>query len=133
MKNSLSMYLWRNLALLKLSLWLVIFSSQSAVLPAALPDGAEKPAAKIGPWAVLHATKSRPHTCSDCWAAFTKRCHLTEHMRTHTSEKPYICTGCGAAFAQCSALTRHLRTHTGEKPYICTGCGAAFAAPYPLT
>src|SRR3990167_11359625 len=34
MKNSLSMYLWHKLGLLKLSLLLVIFSSQNAILSA---------------------------------------------------------------------------------------------------
>src|SRR3990167_3994265 len=136
MKNYLSMYLWHKLPLLKLSLLLVILSSQSAVVPAAdrVDTAAELLAADrdeldrvfladlLGGTAVSRmlvqsqSAKPRPHVCSDCGAVFARRWDLTRHLRTHTGKKPYACSDCGTAFSRQSSLTVHLRTHTGEKP-----------------
>nr|XP_008248012.2 zinc finger protein 350 [Oryctolagus cuniculus]XP_051692566.1 zinc finger protein 350 [Oryctolagus cuniculus] len=72
------------------------------------------------------AHTKKPHICSDCGKAFTKKSGLAGHQVTHTGEKPHGCGLCGKAFSRKYMLTEHQRIHTGERPYECTECGKAF-------
>ncbi|XP_061880329.1 zinc finger protein 569-like [Entelurus aequoreus] len=72
-------------------------------------------------------------SCSICAESFTKKSHLTQHMRTHTGEKTFNCSVCGNSFSQNSSLTLHMRTHTREKPFKCSVCGESFSQNGNLT
>ncbi|XP_075393642.1 uncharacterized protein LOC142432371 isoform X1 [Tenrec ecaudatus] len=67
------------------------------------------------------------HECSDCGKTFMRKIQLTEHQRFHTGEKPHGCNECGKTFSRKSQLIVHRRNHTGEKPYVCNKCGKAFS------
>ena len=66
-------------------------------------------------------------SCHMCNYTFTRKQHLTNHIRTHTGERPFSCDQCDYTCVQKSALTSHLRTHTGERPFSCDVCGKLFA------
>ncbi|KAK1329850.1 hypothetical protein QTO34_010033 [Cnephaeus nilssonii] len=71
-------------------------------------------------------TGEKPHGCSLCDKAFSRKSRLIEHQRTHTGEKPYECTECDKTFRWKSQLNSHQKTHTGEKSFICSDCGKGF-------
>ncbi|KAJ5456107.1 uncharacterized protein N7458_003690 [Penicillium daleae] len=51
------------------------------------------------------------HYCSACAKSFSKKEHLTRHIRSHTREQPFPCQFCGKRFGRNDTLTRHTRSH----------------------
>ncbi|XP_052864404.1 zinc finger protein with KRAB and SCAN domains 5-like [Anopheles cruzii] len=78
-------------------------------------------------------TGESPFKCSYCAKSFTRKEHLTNHVRQHTGESPYRCPYCGKTFTRKEHLTNHVRLHTGETPYQCTYCGKKFTRKEHLT
>ncbi|XP_026743328.1 zinc finger protein 324B-like, partial [Trichoplusia ni] len=58
----------------------------------------------------LHA-QLRPHACSTCRKAFSRRAHLREHERSHSERREFVCHECGAASKSGAALRMHARRH----------------------
>lgn len=50
-----------------------------------------------------------PFKCSYCAKSFTRKEHLTNHVRQHTGESPYRCPYCGKTFTRKEHLTNHVR------------------------
>ncbi|WFD42605.1 hypothetical protein MPSI1_001251 [Malassezia psittaci] len=46
-----------------------------------------------------------------CQAAYSKRDHITSHLRIHLPMKPFLCTVCGKKFKRSQDLKKHGRTH----------------------
>ncbi|GIY79087.1 hypothetical protein CDAR_191371 [Caerostris darwini] len=75
----------------------------------------------------------RPHACSYCDRTFSRRSHLTVHIRTHTGDKPFECKTCNKRFRQSSNINKHMRLHSGKTPYACTVYDKCFADSSSLT
>ncbi|XP_012553576.1 zinc finger protein 713 [Hydra vulgaris] len=71
-------------------------------------------------------TKERPFVCHVCGRKFRQRCHVDQHLRTHTNVRPYHCSYCAKSFKQKSQINQHERIHTGVKPYKCGMCAQAY-------
>ncbi|WFC98518.1 hypothetical protein MYAM1_001246 [Malassezia yamatoensis] len=46
-----------------------------------------------------------------CQADYSKRDHITSHLRIHLPMKPFLCTVCGKKFKRSQDLKKHGRTH----------------------
>jgi uncharacterized Zn-finger protein len=49
----------------------------------------------------------KPHQCTYCSRAFSRRHDLERHTRVHTGIKPYHCPSCQKSFARSDARGRH--------------------------
>ena len=65
--------------------------------------------------------------CEVCGKAFSQRCNLNIHQKSHKGENPYMCEVCGRTFSRKWILDNHQRLHTGEKPHKCPICERAFS------
>ncbi|XP_061751806.1 zinc finger and SCAN domain-containing protein 12-like isoform X2 [Nerophis ophidion] len=110
-------------------------------------DGFEEPLSGDPDWEGdirTHTNNKRPEcadkkrgkkgfSCSICANSFSKRRHLTQHMKTHTVGKTFNCSVCGKIFVSKGGLTKHLLTHTGLKPFNCSVCSKSFSYHSSLT
>ena len=63
-------------------------------------------------------------TYEGCTKTYSRREHLTKHIKQHEGiepERPYYCLDCGKTFTRKEHLLRHKRSHTGETPFTCPG------------
>ncbi|KAH8833058.1 hypothetical protein DL96DRAFT_1705091 [Flagelloscypha sp. PMI_526] len=78
------------------------------------------------PKAVPSAKDKRPNVCSICSATFSRKSHLSRHMRSHTNERPHRCDMCSAEFTRSDLLRRHQRfcddSPTKSKRKSCEAC-----------
>ncbi|KAF6197673.1 hypothetical protein GE061_008639 [Apolygus lucorum] len=81
--------------------------------------------------ATLQSYLSR-FTCELCGYRASQKCHLREHMLTHSDEKPFACNICDYRAIRSSHLKRHMLAHTGEKPHVCDVCGYKTGYPSAL-
>ncbi|KAF8592069.1 hypothetical protein K439DRAFT_1626568 [Ramaria rubella] len=50
------------------------------------------------------------HSCTHCQASFTRKTHLTRHLRSHLDQRTFQCPLCAhASFTRSDLLTRHMR------------------------
>ena len=54
----------------------------------------------------------KPFHCDICEKYFTRKAHMSSHMRTHEAG-PLNCDKCEKYFTRKSALSNHMRTHAG--------------------
>ena len=48
--------------------------------------------------------RERPFMCHVCGKKFRQRCHVDQHLRTHTNVRPYQCSYCTKSFKQKSQV-----------------------------
>lgn len=51
--------------------------------------------------------REKNHACEFCDKVFYQKCHLYEHMWTHTEFRPYTCEKCNKSFLSKSYLNKH--------------------------
>lgn len=64
-------------------------------------------------------------TCDICGKTFTRKHHVTVHMKYHIGVKAYECDVCNKRFDVSNSLKIHRRLHTTERPCSCDMCGYA--------
>lgn len=71
-------------------------------------------------------TSERPFKCDLCEATYTTSQHLLVHKRRHADDRRYICTYCGKRFMCSSDVKRHTKSHLNRREYTCDMCGKGF-------
>lgn len=71
-------------------------------------------------------TSERPFKCDLCEATYTTSQHLLVHKRRHADDRRYICTYCGKRFMCSSDVKRHTKSHLNKREYTCDMCGKGF-------
>ena len=56
--------------------------------------------------------KKTPFACHLCSKRFTRKFHLTSHIRNHNHEKPFACSECGRPFTRANDCKRHEKIHS---------------------
>ncbi|OXA44481.1 hypothetical protein Fcan01_20862 [Folsomia candida] len=69
-----------------------------------------------------HAQNPVRYPCTLCGKEFKLRCHLENHILTHTTEKHYKCATCGKSFAQMGHLKDHEKTHLDKSARDMSNC-----------
>lgn len=52
-----------------------------------------------------------PWECPECDKSFTRKMHLTSHIRSHRGERPFACSECGKPFTRANDCKRHEKIH----------------------
>ncbi|NXK38744.1 ZN438 protein, partial [Piprites chloris] len=76
------------------------------------------------------ATPKPLHRCPVCNHTFQFKCHLQDHMKSHTKKRPYSCRICRKAYIYAGWLSTHMKLHHSEgkpkKLVCCEFCAKVF-------
>ncbi|XP_055526690.1 zinc finger protein 233-like [Wyeomyia smithii] len=64
--------------------------------------------------------------CDICKQRFSRKLHLSSHMKTHRSDCPYKCSICDERFSYSDYLTAHMVSHSDERPFKCDICDKSY-------
>lgn len=78
---------------------------------------------KSAPVKAKAKAKTGKNSCSVCGKTYKKRCHLIDHMATHSTDKDHACPTCGKKFNY-PGLRAHITIH--NKVHVCQTCGREF-------
>ncbi|EDQ85527.1 uncharacterized protein MONBRDRAFT_38831 [Monosiga brevicollis MX1] len=71
--------------------------------------------------------------CKHCSASFSRRPHLTRHIRTvHETNHTFVCKDCGRGFARRDHYEYHIVSHSDTAAYQCGTCNKTFKRPAAL-
>ena len=142
--NSISLYMFLCLYLLRQLLWVQTHSSSGPCkqLTIQLQTSFIHKAQTL----VLSTGRSRWSTSSNMWRVVIKKCKvcnkefsstqkLKSHIRaTHCHSAAYKCSTCSKPFGDPYALSVHKRVHTASaRKHICAYCGNAYLSKSKLT